>query len=101
MVIGDDYLGTLDLAFLSRLVRFPHSVMAGATSGNEAVLSACFPPPRCWSRSVLFTVSPVGRCAIQRGVVATTGVCRTGERRDFGAERIRKSDNPGTLSAPR
>ncbi len=60
----------LTLAFLSRLVRFPHSVMAEVRHPVMSSFVSLFPATTMLvAIGFVPLVSPVGRCAIQRGVV--------------------------------
>ncbi len=87
--------GLLTLAFLSRLARFPHSVMAEVRHPVMSSFVSLFSRHHDAGRDRLRPlVSPVGRCAIQCGGLSYNWRTPPGRRRDFGAERIRKKQRP-------
>lgn len=89
----------LTLAFLSRLVRFPHSVMAEVRHPVMSSFVSLFPATTMlvaigfvpWYRPLAVALFSVGSSYNWR--------MPPGRQRDFGAERIRKKRQPRTLSA--
>lgn len=90
----------LTLAFLSRLVRFPHSVMAEVRHPVMSSFVSLFPATTMlvaigfvpWYRPLAVALFSVGGCY-------TTGVCRLADGRTLARSASGRSDNPRTLSA--
>lgn len=91
----------LTLAFLSRLVRFPHSVMAEVRHPVMSSFVSLFPATTMlvaigfvpWYRPLAVALFSVGSSYNWR--------MPPGRRRDFGAERIRKKRQPQDFICPR
>lgn len=91
----------LTLAFLSRLVRFPHSVMAEVRHPVMSSFVSLFPATTMlvaigfvpWYRPLAVALFSVGSSYNWR--------MPHGRRRDFGAERIRKKRQPRGFICPR
>lgn len=91
----------LTLAFLSRLVRFPHSVMAEVRHPVMSSFVSLFPATTMlvaigfvpWYRPLAVALSAWGSSYNWR--------MPPGRRRDFGAERIRKKRQPQDFICPR
>lgn len=90
----------LTLAFLSRLVRFPHSVMAEVRHPVMSSFVSLFP-----ATTMLVAIGfvpwyrPLAVALFSVGGRHTTGVCRLADGGALARSASGRSDNPGALSA--
>lgn len=86
----------LTLAFLSRLVRFPHSVMAEVRHPVMSSFVSLFP-----ATTMLVAIGFVPPLRYSAWGSSYNWRMPHGRRRDFGAERIRKKRQPRGFICPR
>lgn len=91
----------LTLAFLSRLVRFPHSVMAEVRHPVMSSFVSLFPATTMLV--AIGFVPGIARWPLRYSAWGSSYNWRMlpGRRRDFGAERIRKKRQPRGFICPR
>ena len=101
--------GLLTLAFISRLLRFPHSVLAEIRHPVMSSFVSLFPANDAGRDWFCPVVSTAGDCVVQHWRGDTAGHTQPGKRLDYGVGSIRKRPPrrvcicqplPITLSAP-
>ncbi len=68
--------GLLTGAFITRLIRFPHGVLAEVRHPVLSSFVSCFRQRRCWWRWFCSVVSPTGGVPVQFWCRGSVGLCR-------------------------